>query len=262
MSENQSVLLSVEGDIAQLRLNRPEAGNSLNELMIHALRDVARTLVESPPRAVVLLAQGRHFCAGGDLRAFEALGESIGPSLRELTKVYNEFVTAMTSLDAPLIAAVQGPAAGAGLSLVCMCDVAMASPRALFSAAYTRVGLTPDGGLTYHLPRIVGLRRALDLVLTNRFFSAKEACALGIVNEVVEADRLESRCLDLAAKLAEGSTMALGTSKRLLRSSFDATLAEQLEQESLCFSVSTATSDAAEGRTAFFEKRPPVFRRP
>ncbi|MCU0661941.1 MAG: enoyl-CoA hydratase-related protein [Myxococcota bacterium] len=261
MTETQSILLSISEDIARLELNRPQAGNAMDVPMIHALRDTAHAIAAAAPRAVVLSARGRQFCTGGDLRAFEELGPNISQRLRELTLVYHEAVTALTSLHAPLIAVVQGPAAGAGLSLICMCDFAFAVPRAVFSAAYTRVGLSPDGGLSYHLPRIVGLRRALDLVISNRFFSAQEACAMGILNDVVEDDKLEGHCLALAHKLRDGAPEALWRSRRLLRDSFESTLAEQLEKESLAFAASAGTDDAAEGRAAFLEKRAPVFKR-
>lgn len=261
MTGTQNILVSVVGDIARLSLNRPQAGNAMDGAMIRELRDAAHAIAKAQPRAVILSAKGKQFCSGGDLRSFEELGPVIRDELRELTLIYHEAVTVLTSLDAPLIAAVQGPAAGAGLSLVCMCDFAVAASQAVFTAAYTRVGLSPDGGLSYHLPRIIGLRRALDLVLTNRFFSAGEALELGIVNEVVTAERLEARTTELAAQLASGATAALGQSKRLLRSSMDRDLAQQLEQESLGFASIAATADAAEGRAAFLEKRPPVYTR-
>jgi 2-(1,2-epoxy-1,2-dihydrophenyl)acetyl-CoA isomerase len=210
-------------------------------------------------RAVVLAGAGRMFCAGGDLKAFSTKGEGLPHYLKEVTTYLHAAVSRLTRMDAPVIAAVHGSAAGAGMSLACAADLVLAAEGAKFTMAYTRAGLTPDGSSTYFLARIVGLRRALELSLTNRVLSAAQALALGIVTRVVaEADLLEE-ARTLAATFAAGPTRAFGATKRLLHAGWTGTLETQMELETRAIADVARGPDAREGIAAFAEKRPAKF---
>jgi 2-(1,2-epoxy-1,2-dihydrophenyl)acetyl-CoA isomerase len=183
----------------------------------------------------------------------------MGYHLKEVTTYLHAAVSRFTRMDAPVIAAVNGTAAGAGMSMVCCCDIVLAAESAKFTMAYTRVGLTPDGSSTYFLPRIVGLKRALELTLTNRMLSAQEACEWGIVNKVVPDAQLQAEAETLAAQLAAGATGALGSAKRLLHSGWTETLETQMELETQSIAVRAHTTDGREGIAAFLEKRTAKF---
>ena len=258
------VLLEVSDDgVARLTLNRPDAANAINLELGRALAAAATELADSSSvRAVLLSGRGTRFCGGGDVRAFaEAAGE--GPGLPEkltgIVAALHEAIEAFARIDAPIIAAVQGSAAGAGLSLVALSDLVLSAQSTKYVMAYTAIGLTPDGGSTWHLPRVVGLRRAVELTLTNRALSAAEACEWGLVTRVVADDALMPEAEVLAAQLAAGPTRSFGVAKRLLRDSLGATLTDQLANEERELLAAGGRNDAREGVTAFAEKRPPTF---
>ncbi|MCS6925460.1 MAG: enoyl-CoA hydratase-related protein [Candidatus Binatia bacterium] len=255
-----TLLFTVDHSIARITLNRPDAANALNLELAKDLMHAALQCDQDPAiRAVIVTGAGRMFCAGGDLKSFAAQGEHLSHHLKEVTTYLHAAMSRFTRMNAPLIAAVNGTAAGAGLSLVCACDFVLAAASARFTMAYTRVGLTPDGSSTYFLPRLIGLRRALELTLTNRQLSAEEAQQWGIVTRVVPDASLMSEAEALAAQLASGATLALGAAKRLLHSGWSETLETQMEHETQSIAAIARTADAREGIAAFLEKRVPQF---
>jgi 2-(1,2-epoxy-1,2-dihydrophenyl)acetyl-CoA isomerase len=250
-----------ERGVAALTLARPDAANAISLQLATELLDAATALhADSSVRAVLVRGEGRLFCGGGDLKAFAAVEPDALPGhLREITTALHAALVKLARLDAPVVAAVHGSAAGAGFSLACAADVVVAADTARFVLAYAGVGLTPDGSATFFLPRVVGLRRAQELVLLNRALSAAEAREWGIVTEVVPEAELVPRADELAARLASGPTRSLGAAKRLLWSSFDTSLETQLERETESLSAAAATADGREGVAAFVAKRSPRF---
>jgi 2-(1,2-epoxy-1,2-dihydrophenyl)acetyl-CoA isomerase len=256
------LLFDVRDSIARITLNRPDGANALNVDLAKELMDAALQCDEDPAvRAVIITGAGRMFCAGGDLKSFAAQGEKLPAHLKEVTTYLHAAVSRFTRMDAPVIAAVNGVAAGAGMSLACSCDFVLAAESARFTMAYTRAGLTPDGSSTYFLPRLVGLKRALELTLTNRMLSAAEAQAWGIVTRVVPDASLQTETDALATQLASSATVALGAAKRLLHDGWTGTLETQMEQEARAIAAMGHTRDGREGIAAFLEKRAPQFKR-
>ena len=247
-------------NIARITLDRPDAANALN---IDLARDLMHVSLECDEdadiRAVVMTGNGRMFCAGGDLKSFAAQGDKLSGHMKEVTTYLHGAVSRFTRMDAPLIGAINGTAAGAGMSIACSCDIVFAGESAKFTMAYTRAGLTPDGSSTYFLPRTVGMKRALELTLTNRLLSAKEAEEWGIVNRVVPDADLVAEAEKLAIELASGATGAFGGAKRLLHSGWTETLETQMENETQSIATRSKTDDGKEGIAAFIEKRAPSF---
>lgn len=255
------VKFEVKDDIAWVTLNRPAAANTINLQVGRELLDAA-TRCEGTRGlgAVVLTGAGKAFCFGGDLSAMMMNEpDSVGAYLRELTIDLHAAVVAFTRLPVPVIAAVNGTAAGAAVGLVAMADLAVAGEGAKFALSYTAVGLTPDGGTSYFLPRLLGQRRALELALTNRVLTAREALDWGLVNQVVPNDQVLAEASGLASRLAAGATGALAQARRLMRS--EAGLEAQLEDESRSIAAQGGGPEAAEGISAFLGKRKPDFRR-
>jgi 2-(1,2-epoxy-1,2-dihydrophenyl)acetyl-CoA isomerase len=256
-----SVSFSVDGGVATITLQRPEAGNAIDLALAQELRaavlDVER---EASVRVVVLRGAGANFCVGGDLRAF-AGREDLPAHLREVTTHLHAAIIGLARIDAPIVVAVQGSAAGAGLGLACGGDLVVAEDAARFVVAYSRVGLSPDGGTSWFLPRLVGLRRAQELALTNEVLDAPAAQAAGIVTRVVRDGDLQEEVVALAAELAAGPARAVGEAKRLLRAGFDQPLAVHLDAEAAALVRSAAQPDAAEGIAAFLAKRDARFSR-
>jgi len=248
--------------LARLTFNRPQAANSFNLGMVREFLDAATICSDDPEiRAVLLTGSGRFFSAGGDLKSFAAAeGKHVRKSVGEVADTLHAAIAKFARMNAPVVAAVNGPAAGAGMSVVCMADIALAAQSASFIMAYTAAGLAPDGSSTYFLPRSIGLRRARELMLTNRVLSADEAHAWGIVERVVPDAELMVEAEKLARAFASGPTLAFGEVKRLLLSSQTAQLEEQLDAESRAIASMTATADGREGVTAFREKRRPSFK--
>ena len=258
--EYNTLEFEVRDGVAHVTLNRPEVGNALNlELARELLRAVMRCDEEQEVRAVVLAGAGRMFCVGGDLRSFTEQGEQLSHHLEEVTTYLHAAISRMARMDPPVVAAVHGAAAGAGLSLACACDLVVAAESAHLSMAYSKAGLTPDGSSTYYLPRLVGFKRAMELTLTNRELSAQEAVEWGIVTRVVPDDGLSENAAKLASQLATGATKALGAAKRLLHIGWTETLETQMEHEAQTIADVARTADAREGIAAFTEKRSPEF---
>ena len=192
--------------------------------------------------------------------AFSAKGNQLQYYVKEITTYLHAAMSRLTRMDAPMVAAVHGAVAGAGMSIAIACDIVIAAETTRFTVAYTRAGLVPDGSSTYFLPRIVGLKRALELTLTNRVFSAQEALQWGLVTRVVPDNDLLAQARAVAVQLANGPTRAYGLSKRLLHSGWTETLETQMENESQAIAHSARTRDAREGITAFLEKRSPKYK--
>jgi 2-(1,2-epoxy-1,2-dihydrophenyl)acetyl-CoA isomerase len=256
-----TLLFGVRDNVAHITLNRPEAANSINEEMGKDLMHAALRCDEDPEiRAVLISGAGKIFSGGGDLKTFSARGNQLPYHVKEVTTYLHAAMSRLTRMDAPVVAAVHGAVAGAGMSIAIACDIVVAAETTRFMVAYTRAGLVPDGSSTYFLPRIVGLKRALELTLTNRMFSAQEALQWGLVTRVVPDNELLAQASAMAVQLAAGPTRAYGISKRLLHSGWTETLETQMENESQAIANSARTADAREGISAFLEKRPPKFK--
>lgn len=261
MSEPAFETLQLErrGQTALVRLNRPQAGNALNRQMSLDFFNLARHCDADPDiRAVVLTGNGKLFSGGGDLRELAA-AESRSAHFGEMTAYFHAAMARFARMDAVLIGAVNGAAGGAGIAMVCACDLVVSAESARYVLAYTRAGLSPDGSSTYYLPRLIGLRCALELALTNRTLSAQEALDWGLVNRVVPDDQLLNEALAWAEQLAAGPTRAFGETKRLLHGSWTTPMETQLEMESQAIARMVESADGREGVAAFLEKRSPTF---
>ncbi|MEQ8354331.1 MAG: enoyl-CoA hydratase-related protein [Kiloniellaceae bacterium] len=247
--------------IAWITFDRPAQFNALDPVMARELCDVAnRCSGDSSVRAAVLTGSGEQaFCAGGDVSVFAERLDDVDLLVKEMTTCLHAAVSRFARMRAPLVAAVNGVAAGAGFSLVTCCDLAIAADTATFTSAYTRIGLTPDGSSTHFLSRLVGQRRAMELYLTNRVLTSAEALEWGLVNRVVPAGRLVEEAGALARQLAEGPTAAFGGVKALLRSAAGESLETQMEHETQAIAAAGRSADGREGIRAFMEKRRPRF---
>lgn len=255
---DEAVLYSVSGGVATLEINRPRSANALEADVVSSLMaGLDRAEGDPGVRALVLTGSGKAFCAGGDLKAMAA-GFASGEGKRYVNKVQG-LVERIMRLEKPVVAAVNGSAFGAGFNLALACDLVIAAEESRFSQAYVRVGLVPDLGAFYLLPRLVGLLRAKELCLTGRILSATEAAGLGLVNQVVPVDQLRETAQRLAEGLAEGPATALGFMKSIFNRSFEASLQDLLEAEAYAQDVCFGTAEHKEGVRAFLEKRPPRF---
>ena len=256
---NTAVEIERRGHVAVLRLNRPDAANTIDLDLARALLDAAyRIQADAGVRAAVLTGTGSSFCFGGDLRGMMATGGEITPFLRELTATLHAALAQLARMDAPLIAAVNGTTAGAGIGLVALADLAVAAESAKFSLAYTGVALTPDGGTSFLLPRLVGTKRAMELLLTNRALSAAEARDWGLLNEVVPDAEVLPRSLAIAERLAAGPVGAFGRTKRLIAAANGA-LETHMALESENIAQQGGTAEGQEGIQAFLGKRKPKY---
>jgi 2-(1,2-epoxy-1,2-dihydrophenyl)acetyl-CoA isomerase len=246
-----------DGSVLTITLNRPDKLNAFNKAMHDGLAAVLKEARDPDVRAVVLTGAGRGFCVGQDLTEFR---EAPGDIAERLRAQYHPNVLAIRALEKPVIAAVNGAAAGAGLSFACACDIRIAAASASFVPAFINVGLVPDSGGTFFITRLVGPARAFEWLTSGRKLSAAEAHAWGIVSEVVEGDGLATRVAELAAELAVMPTLGIGMTKRLIDQAAGSTLEEQLEREAQLQAVATQSEDFREGVASFLEKRPPEFR--
>lgn len=256
------VLLDLDPDgVARLRLNRPEAANGMNVELLKALHEAIMVCHGEPRlRALVLSGEGPHFCAGGDVRDFAAKGEGLPDYLREATARLQTAVSALVQLQPPVIAAVHGYAAGGGgFGLVCAADFAVAGESARFMSGAVRVGMAPDAGASVTLTQLVGLRKAMEILLTNPTLTAAEALRIGLLTKVVPDDTVQDEALSLARALAASAPLAIAATKRLLWRGVGASLQAQLPEEARTVSELSGTADAREGLTAVIQRRPPVF---
>jgi 2-(1,2-epoxy-1,2-dihydrophenyl)acetyl-CoA isomerase len=249
------VLTARDGAVLTITLNRPDVLNAFDAAMHAALREALDEAADPEVRAVVLTGAGRGFCVGQDLTEFRETPD-IGSALRER---YHPNILAIRRLEKPVLAAVNGPAAGAGLSLACACDLRIASDAAVFAPAFINIGLVPDAGGAYFLQRLLGTARAFELMASGRRLSADEAKEWGLVSEVVEADRLPEHAAETAATWASMPTRGVAMTKRLFDHAERAALEETLALEADLQSQATQTEDFAEGVAAFLEKREPRF---
>jgi 2-(1,2-epoxy-1,2-dihydrophenyl)acetyl-CoA isomerase len=245
-----------DGGVLTITLNRPDVLNAFDAAMHRGLAGALREARDADVRAVVITGAGRGFCVGQDLTEFREMPGDIADRLRS---GYHPNILAIRALEKPFIAAVNGPAAGAGLSLACACDLRLASDAASFVPAFIGIGLVPDSGGSYFVHRLLGYARAFEWMTSNRKLTAAEAHAWGLVSEVVEADRLAERTAEVAALYAAAPTRGVAMTKRLFDAAASSTLEEQLEREAQLQSAATKTEDFREGVTAFLEKRPPRF---
>jgi 2-(1,2-epoxy-1,2-dihydrophenyl)acetyl-CoA isomerase len=255
-TDAEPVLTGREGAVLTITLNRPDKLNAFNSAMHEGLRAALREARADDVRAVVITGAGRGFCVGQDLTEFRDAPDDIAERLRT---GYHPNILAIRALEKPVIAAVNGAAAGAGLSLACACDLRIAADSAVFVPAFVNIGLIPDSGGSFFIHRLLGYSRAFEWMASGRRLTAGRAHAWGIVNEVVEDEELPSRAAEIAATFAAMPTRAVGMTKRLFDGAASRTLEEQLEVEAQLQSAATKTDDFREGVAAFLEKRDPSF---
>jgi len=256
----QTLIYDITDQVGVITFNRPDAANAMSPECAAELNDVSLEIeADRNVRAVVITGAGKMFCAGGDLSAFAAAGEGARSLILRMTGDLHLGLSRLARNDAPVIAAVNGTAAGAGFSLVMSCDLAISAESAVYTMAYTRAGLSPDGSSTYYMPRKIGDRRSRELMLTNRVLNAAEALQWGVVNQVVADDQVLAESMQLAAELAAGPTQAFGQVKALLNASFDHSLESQMELEARAIAHMITTQDGQEGVNAFLQKRKPEF---
>jgi 2-(1,2-epoxy-1,2-dihydrophenyl)acetyl-CoA isomerase len=260
MSE-PTVLLTKEEGIALIKLNRPKLYNAINRQLTSELLEILKQVKEdSEVRAVILTGEGKAFCSGQDLNErSDFTGEEVklGDSVRSR---YNPIILTMVSMEKPIIAAVNGVAAGAGCSLALACDLRIITPKTKFVEAFVRIGLVPDSGSSYFLPRLVGLGRAMEIALTGRDVLAEEAIQIGLANRMVAEERLLEETMTFAKQLAQGPTRAIGLTKQTIYRGMEATIEGALEFEAVTQEQAGKTEDFLEGVRAFAEKRPPQFK--
>lgn len=252
-----------ENGVATITLNRADAFNSLDLATKVALLDALRLVADDPTvRAVLFTGTGRAFCVGQDLREFAAVSKNGTPEqvFATVAEHYSPACELLATMDKPVVAAVNGAAAGAGMSLALAADFRIASEKATFTTAFTAIGLTPDTGMSWLLPRVVGSARAAELLMLSPTLTAAQAAELGLVNRVVPAEELPAAAGELAARLAAGPTAAFAAVRRLLRSGGVQPLSESLRAEHAAIVAAGGTDDHAEALEAFLAKRTPVFR--
>jgi 2-(1,2-epoxy-1,2-dihydrophenyl)acetyl-CoA isomerase len=250
------VLTGRDGAVLTITLNRPDVFNALNRALHAALRSALEEASDPAVRAVVITGAGRGFCAGQDLREFSEIEDSVADALEE---TYHPNIRLIRGLAKPVIAALNGPVAGAGLSLASACDVRVASTAGTLVPGFVGIGLVPDSGGSWFLHRLLGFARAFEWMSSNRRLGAEEALEWGLVSEVIPAERFDARVAEIAAAWAELPTLAVGLTKRLFEHAHTATLEEQLALEGRLQEDAVASADFAEGVGAFLEKRPPTF---
>jgi 2-(1,2-epoxy-1,2-dihydrophenyl)acetyl-CoA isomerase len=257
------LLYDVQDGIATLTMNRPERLNALGD----TLRDdlyaaIVRASGDADVRAIILTGAGRGFCSGGDVKAMNEAKErgQVRPLLDRVAPLRDRVVLAMRDAPQPIIAAVNGPAAGAGMNVALACDIRIASTTAKFGETFVKRGLHVDWGGTYFLPRLVGMAKACELIFTGRIIAAEEALAFGIVSQVVPPEDLIPTVLALARVIAEGPPIAIRLAKRALYHNQDVDLRAALEFETYAQNICAETADAQEGIRAFVDKRTPRFR--
>jgi 2-(1,2-epoxy-1,2-dihydrophenyl)acetyl-CoA isomerase len=255
------ILLDIDHGVAHVRLNKPEASNGLDVPFLRALYDALMEVHgDASVRALLLTGEGPHFCAGGDVKVFQSKGEGLPDYLREATTWLQTCASALMRLQAPTVAAVHGFAAGGGgMGLVCACDLVLAGRSAKFMLGATRVGMAPDAGGSVTLTQLVGLRKAMEIALTNPVIDAEEAVRIGLITRVVEDDAVQAEGRALAEELAAGAPLALAATKRLIWDGLGAVVEARLPEEARTVSELSGTADAREGLAAVIERRDPEF---
>ena len=260
MQKFETIILSKTNNIAKITLNRPKAANGVNPVIARELAEAALICdLDKAIQCVILTGNGRFFCGGGDLNS---IGKHIATEAVKMKKMADNFhqaVSTFARMEKPLIVAVNGLAAGAGMSLAIIGDIVIAAESAKFMMAYTAAGLSPDGSSTYYLPRLIGIRKSMELILTNKKLSAQEAETWGLINQVVPDYALQTSAMELAEKVANGPTDAYAAVKKLLLDSFNNSLETQMELEGRAITNQAGSANGQEGVLAFLEKRKPQF---
>lgn len=256
---SRRVEVTVEAGVARVRLVRPEAGNAIDPAWVAQFEEAVSVAGGDGVRCILITAEGPAFNVGGDLVHFRSRLPRLVEELDEMISGYHATLGRLAAVDVPVVCAVQGAAAGGALGLLWCADVVVAADDLKLATGFAALGLSGDGGSSWFLPRLVGLRRARELILENRVLSADEAREWGLVSKVVPRDRVEAEARSVAERFAAGPTVAYGEMRRLLARSFSAGLDDQLAAERRAIVRCGATDDAAEGLTAFAERRPPVF---
>ncbi len=250
----------VKQNIAHIVFSRPEAANAVNPTFCKDLKAVIEGIADDENvRSVAITAEGKVFCAGGDLKEFKASGKELPEVVESMLEDLHDAIYMMNDIPKPFVAGVQGAAGGAGMSLVSAFDLVVSGESAKYTMAYTRVGLTPDGTSSYFLARHIGLRRMMDLTLTNRVLSAEEAESWGLVNRIVSDEDIEAQTLKLAQQLADGAPNAAGTAKAVIYKGYESNLREAGDFEALNIVRAAGTLIGQEGIAAFVEKRAPEW---
>jgi enoyl-CoA hydratase/carnithine racemase len=262
--ELSTLQIQIDDEIATLTLNRPDAFNAMSPELIEEMMTAFAWLADRAPiRALIITGAGPAFCAGGDITWFkkgmEESGEFISADVRRGAEALHTAIVDLRRIEVPVIGAINGPAAGAGFSLALACDIRIAADGAFFAPAYGRIGASPDGGMTYFLPRVVGPAKALELLLDDPNLPAADALAMGLVSEVVPGDELMARAYERATKLAKMAPHYVKMAKRLVGVSLENSITEHLQLERHGIADSMATEDARNGVTAFFGGEKPVF---
>jgi 2-(1,2-epoxy-1,2-dihydrophenyl)acetyl-CoA isomerase len=256
----EKITLQISDGIATITLNRPEAFNALDLQLAQEFHDAIIACSEDEAvRVVVITGTGRAFCAGGDVKGFCEKIDTIGAHVKLLTTALHGAVSRMIRMPKPTITAINGVAAGGGMSLALAGDLVLATESARFTMAYTQIGASPDGSSSFFLPRLVGVKRALELTFLNPVLSARQALEWGLVNQVFADEQFRQEVQQIARQLAQGPTQAYGRAKALFYSSTSETLETQMEHEAQNIAASGKTSDFREGIFAFVDKRQPTF---
>lgn len=266
-SPNETVHVEQRGAVVTIIINRPDSLNAINDDVVTALIDITGALRKAEDvRCVVLTGAGDHFMAGGDIKRFKRKFETVA-SEAETEEWFNWIlgrihvvVDNVHALDVPVIAAVKGAVAGAGFSLMLGCDLVVAAEGGIFTLAYCHLGTSPDGGSTWHLPRAVGMKRAMEIALLGDRFGPEQALQWGLINKVLPVEGFDSAVQEMADRLANGPTAALGRTKRLLLQSIGRPISAQLDAETASFVACAMSDDFREGVSAFVEKRKPAFK--
>ena len=267
VSPNDTVRVDVENAVATVTINRPDSLNAINDDVVTALIEITGALkVSKDIRCVVLTGAGDHFMAGGDVKRFKRKFEEVADDnesrawFNSILERIHIVVSNINDLRMPVIASVKGAVAGAGFSLMLGCDLVVAAEGGIFTLAYCHLGTSPDGGSTWHLPRTLGMKRAMEIALLGDRFGPEQALAWGLINKVVPAADLDAEVAALAVRLAKGPTMAYGETKRLLLDSTDRDLSNQLHAETRSFVTCAMSDDFRKGVTAFVDKQKPDFK--
>ncbi|MEI6737732.1 MAG: enoyl-CoA hydratase [Pseudomonadota bacterium] len=257
-----TILLTENNGLATLTFNRPEIYNAMSEELMVAFRDTTASLVNRTDiRVLILKGAGKAFLAGGDVGVFHARKDDPGlaTAIKPMGDTLHDGIMAIRNMPFPVIAQIQGACAGAGVSVALACDFAIASDKATFNTAYTKIGLSPDGGSTWFLPRMIGIKKTTELIMLADTIDAPAALQLGLVNRVVTADLLEAEVAAMATRLAAGATCAFANAKKLLNQTFETSMRQHMDNEIALFAECVKTQDFKEGVTAFVEKRKPIF---
>jgi 2-(1,2-epoxy-1,2-dihydrophenyl)acetyl-CoA isomerase len=257
MKELETIIFEISEQVATITLNRPTSANGINPTLAHELAEAALYCDQNKSiRCVILTSNGKMFCAGGDLKSIGGAPESAAITIKGMADNLHKATSLFARMAKPVIIAVNGMAAGAGFSIAVTGDFVIAAQSAKFTMAYTAAGLSPDGSSSYYLPRLIGIRRTTDLMMTNRRLTAQEALEWNLINEVVPDEELLARAQSLAQKLAQGPTDSYGVVKKLLLCSFET----QMELEGRAIADQAVSQNGREGVSAFLGKRKPIFK--